>query len=288
MKKDTPFGQLLFLIAMMLLGLVLAGILTACLTLVGLDTSSNYYGIIVAQTLSQLLIFLLPAYLFATRTDGRPAEFFNASPKRTAWGLCLLACLLVVLVAPAIDWASLWNDGWHFPQSLQNLESKLRATGDISQNTMSLILQQTHWAPLAINIAVIALLPAICEEFFFRGVVQQYLHRWTRNPHVAILLASAIFSLFHGELFQFVPRFAMGILLGYLFYYSKSIWVNVCAHFFNNLIVVIGSYLYATKSTAINPNDHLNIPATLTLCCFLAASALFYIYFVNRTKHINK
>ena len=96
---------------------------------------------------------------------------------------------------------------------------------------------------VAINLLVIALIPAIGEELTFRGVLQQALVRGTKNVHVAIILSAAIFSFIHFQFYGFLPRMFLGILLGYLFYYSGSIWTSILMHFVNNGTVVVLAYL---------------------------------------------
>ena len=95
---------------------------------------------------------------------------------------------------------------------------------------------------LLFNLVVIALIPAIGEELTFRGVLQQGLTR-RMNPHVAILLSAAIFSFIHFQFSGFLPRMFLGMLLGYLFYTSGSLWTCMLMHFLNNGSAVVVYYL---------------------------------------------
>ena len=95
---------------------------------------------------------------------------------------------------------------------------------------------------LLFNLLIIALIPAIGEELTFRGVLQQGLTR-RMNPHIAILLSSAIFSFIHFQFYGFLPRMFLGMLLGYLFYTSGSLWTSMLMHFINNGCAVVVYYL---------------------------------------------
>jgi hypothetical protein len=90
---------------------------------------------------------------------------------------------------------------------------------------------------------VIAILPAIGEEFVFRGMVQPQLFKATRNIHIAIWTSAILFSAFHLQFFGFVPRMLLGALFGYLYYWSENLWMPMFAHFVNNGFSVIMLYL---------------------------------------------
>ena len=95
---------------------------------------------------------------------------------------------------------------------------------------------------LLLNLLIIALIPAVGEELTFRGVLQQGLMR-KMNPHVAIVISAAIFSFIHFQFFGFLPRLFLGLLLGYMFYITGSLWTSILMHFVNNGTVVVLYYL---------------------------------------------
>ena len=145
------------------------------------------------------------------------------------------------------------------------------------------MLSLTNPADLLLQIFVVALVPAVCEELFFRGALQQLLQEWFRNAHVAVIVASLIFSLVHGDIYGFVPRFFLGVLLGYLFLQSGSLLVNVCAHFFNNALIVVLFFLYNKGEISTSPDIPLQMSWFTTLVCTLSAVALFALYFAKKS-----
>ena len=98
-----------------------------------------------------------------------------------------------------------------------------------------------------LNLFMIAVIPAIGEEFLFRGVLQKQFRQWFGNIHIAVFVAAFLFSAMHMQFFGFIPRLVLGIILGYLYYFSKNLWIPIIAHFFNNAIAVIVYYLNYNK-----------------------------------------
>ncbi len=95
---------------------------------------------------------------------------------------------------------------------------------------------------------IIALLPAIFEEVCFRGGIQNILTRWFKGPWIAIIITSIIFSAVHISYYGFFVRFALGVFLGLVFYYSGSLWLNILFHFLYNGVQVTALY-FATMSS---------------------------------------
>ena len=107
---------------------------------------------------------------------------------------------------------------------------------------------------LFINLFMVGLLPAIGEEFLFRGVIQKLLRQMTGNAHSAIIITAILFSAIHMQFFGFVPRFLLGAFFGYLLYWSGSIWLPVTAHFVNNGMAVIFSWYQQRNQLPFNPD----------------------------------
>lgn len=109
---------------------------------------------------------------------------------------------------------------------------------------------------LIISIVVLALLPAVCEEVFFRGGLQNYLYKNTGKLWVSVIVVSIIFSAVHFSVYGFLSRVALGILLGLLFQYSGRLWLSILAHFLNNAAAVIA--MYVQRSNGKSMQDILN------------------------------
>lgn len=260
-RNMGPLGRLAFFLLFVGAGLLVAGIVTSVVLLGtgGVKEAPAAGQLIWIQGISQLLMFLLPALLFAWIFEGRATTFFQTGMKKWQALPVLLAILLIIIAIPMIDFLTTWNESLHLPESMSQWEASMRAKQVQSQELMSGFLSLPGVGYMLLNLLMLAAIPAICEEFVFRGVIQKTLVGWFRNPHVAIVVTAAVFSLTHFEMFYFVPRFVLGICLGYIYYYTRTIWASVLAHFTNNAIIVVMYYISASNGLGIDP-QHLQIP----------------------------
>jgi membrane protease YdiL (CAAX protease family) len=93
--------------------------------------------------------------------------------------------------------------------------------------------------------------------------------------HLAIFLTALLFSAFHFQFFSFLPRFFLGLLLGYLMFYGRSIWYPILAHFVNNAMGVVYYHFYARGSA----DDMLEEIGTSTMMPMAAAISLLLFAF---------
>ena len=82
-----------------------------------------------------------------------------------------------------------------------------------------------------VNILLLCVLAAIGEELFFRGVCQDIISYWTNKPYFSIVITAVLFSIMHFQFYGFIPRFVMGLFLGLIMYWSRSIWLVALIHF---------------------------------------------------------
>lgn len=75
------------------------------------------------------------------------------------------------------------------------------------------------------------------EEMMYRGIILNGMLK-KYSPNVALVLSSAIFGIMHFSLFQSINAFLIGLLIGYLFIKTKSLYLCVFIHFCNNFIVM--------------------------------------------------
>lgn len=235
---------------------------------------------LLGQGLSQLLIFFLPAVLFVLLYKGNTATFLHLDFHGRKWILAGVAMVVFLLLVPVSDWITWWNDQWN----LGPLQSAMRHMSDASKLAIAQMLSLTSVGDLLLQLFVVALIPAVCEEIFFRGALQQILRQWFGNIHVAILVTALLFTLAHGDVYGLVPRFLFGLLLGYMFHLSGSLLVNISAHFINNALIVVLYYLYHKGVLATSPEVPLQLPWLTTLLCTLAAVALFALYFLSKDR----
>ena len=141
------------------------------------------------------------------------------------------------------------------------------------------------------NIIMICILPAIGEEFLFRGIFQRLFIEWTKNVHIGILLGAFLFSFIHLQFFGFLPRLLLGIYFGYLFVWSRTIWLPVIAHFFNNAFAVVYYYISGSnigKSEIENLGTSEGDFIFLALSVFLSITLISIIYLITRSRAFDR
>lgn len=269
--------QLLVMLAIALGMLLIASILSAPLLLAGVSRPM----MLVDQSVTQLLTFLLPVVLMTIiYYRGSQGEYYRLDFSGRRWYYALAGIVVTLLLIPANDWLTTWNDSWN----LGKVGEVLRSVQDSTEGMVEEMMSTDTVAGLLGNLLVVALIPAICEEVFFRAGIQNLMQKWMKNPHVAIWLTALIFSLVHGEIFSFMPRFVLGALLGYLYVYGGSLLPNMMAHFVNNALVVVLYWLVARGVLDIDPEAPLNLDWGLTVLCTVAAVVLFIVTFFRCNK----
>src|SRR5690606_27442050 len=193
------------------------------------------------QTLTSIGTFIVPALLLR-RIEGRDSGLFNfALPTQSQ--LLLLAVGIMLFSGPLMELSLMINRQMELPEALRGLEEWMRAKEDQMAMLTEKLLYTTSFGGLLFNIFMIAVIPAIGEELLFRGCLQPIFWRWTKNPHVAIWITAILFSAIHMQFYGFLPRMLMGAAFGYMLYWGRSIWLPIIAHFINNAVAVIYTFV---------------------------------------------
>ena len=121
----------------------------------------------------------------------------------------------------------------------------------------------------------IALVPALSEEFLFRGCILSNLLPYGKNT--AIILSALLFALMHGNFAQFFYTFIAGIVLGAVYVKTDSIWAPTFIHLFNNFYSVAQQFIYEQngKDAAINK---ILFVLDMTIVCFGLALGGWLLY----------
>ena len=94
---------------------------------------------------------------------------------------------------------------------------------------------------LAATLILVALLPAIAEEYVFRGCVAR---AFARKGYVfAVFMSALLFAIMHGSPLQLVHQFLIGVVCAVLFFATRSLWPPIILHFLNNAIALVLGYV---------------------------------------------
>ena len=249
-RRAAPF-QAIYLFAVVLLGLiVMMSITGAMLYVSGVDMSvlegategfmENINLVKTLQLISSLCLFALPAMLFVASKDNNLSLRLGSGVRGSA---ILWTALIMLCTYPLVAFLVKINMSIEFPEALLWLEESFKAQEEGAAEMLKGFLKMDGIGTLLINLFVIAVIPAITEELLFRGVVQQLFWRWFGNPHFAIIITGLLFSAIHMQFYGLLPRWMLGVVLGYLFYWSGNLWYPIIGHFLNNGVQVLLVYL---------------------------------------------
>jgi membrane protease YdiL (CAAX protease family) len=133
-------------------------------------------------------------------------------------------------------------------------------------------------ADFLLTFLIVAVIAGIGEELLFRGVIQNKLFALFKNIHVAIWFSAILFSAIHLQFYGFIPRMMLGVIFGYLYYWSNNIWVPIIAHFTNNGFTVLGMYLFNMKMVNYNLEDTTKAPIGMAISSLIITSGLMFSF----------
>ena len=280
------FGQLGILIVLLLFGLVLASIVSIVIVKVALGVPlsdlaaaildpKNIQVTRLVQVVSTLVLFAVPAFIFAAIVNRKPIEYLRFTTRSNA-SQFYIVLLLIIAALFAQSTISQLNEMIPISKSLELTFKHME--DEYSKQVLSMAQMKTV-GDYFYALLILAFLPALFEEMFFRGALQQVFIGLFRNAFWGILITSIFFSAAHFSYYGFLTRVFLGLLLGYIFYYGKNIWLNITAHFVNNAVVVTGLYMLSRsgKLTEKSMEDE-NYPIYIGILAIVAVFALFVFF----------
>jgi sodium transport system permease protein len=254
-KEETPSsGEAFFLFGMIIF-----------LRWLSLSFGAHLPGIV--HTGVSLLAFVaMPTLMMALMLNTKPAE--GLSLRWPQWGEVGVAAGLAILLLPPL--AALAQTVFaHF----ENLTRLLQERQPIVEELLNL-----NRRDLFVTLLIFGALPAVCEELAFRGYILTGLLKRYR-PRTAILLSSFLFALFHMNVFQFLPSFFLGVVLGLLTVRSKSLFPAMVFHFLHNSLLIAGMYVVKREPEESIP-DVIGLfwGSVIGVCVVLGAGTLWWLY----------
>ena len=225
-----PQTELAALAAWILISL---GLFTPGLMLLGgtLLPTPSVDAQLITNTVISLCIFLLPTFFLPSGkaawsriSQPLPANYRKPKHSFTILGLSLLVLLLAQLLYMGIIVLA-QKLGYPVQDAVEARLLQLLSSGEGSPPLLFLTM---------------AVVPAITEEFFFRGLLQGTLQRVLRHKRwLPIILSAGIFALFHGAIVGFPSRMLLGLVLGYLTVDSRNLRLPILLHFLNNTLALL-------------------------------------------------
>ncbi len=190
------------------------------------------------QFVSTFCMFFLPAVAVAYIMNRKPYKWLGYKGSFNTAQLVLVFAIMFMCL-PLVGALGELNAIIPIPKSLENIFKRLE---NDYEKQVEAVARIRSFGEYLLSLFMIALLPALFEETLFRGGLQRILIEWFKKPIAAIIVTSIIFSVVHLSYYGFLPRVALGVVLGLIYYYSGSIWLSIVAHCLNNAVAVTAMY----------------------------------------------
>ncbi len=190
---------------------------------------------------NQLGLFIVPALVAAKLFGGNVFGYLKLN-KLPSTKTVLATIALMLLALPAINLLGYLNSILHLPNFMSSIETWMHTKETEAEVLTKLFLKTSSVMGLLLNVFIVALMAAVGEELFFRGIIQRLLVNKYAKPAIAVWITAIIFSAIHMQFFGFFPRMLIGAVLGFLFLWTNNLWIPIIAHFTNNASAVLMSY----------------------------------------------
>lgn len=198
--------------------------------------------IMYGNAIQQFLNFLLPVLLFCIWSSNRPFQYIGFyRPDNTNFKV-IISIALTILMLIGIPRISELMQQINLGEASDSLQ-------EVRKSMEGIYFEDTSDMGLIRNLFLLAVIPAVCEELFFRGIFQRLLFSVTNKAWISILLTGIFFSFLHDSIVNFVPIVIAAIVLGYIYFFTKNIWYSILTHFLFNAIQVVMNFFIRRDPT---------------------------------------
>ena len=122
-----------------------------------------------------------------------------------------------------------------------------------------------------------ALLPSICEELIFRGIITNGLKKY--GTITAVVLSSVLFALMHQNLQQLIYQLFLGGVMAYIVLKTGSIIYTMLLHFFNNFVILLSAHLFGETEATVDLSNAWNIikPILIAIAAVLIVVGILFV-----------
>jgi len=207
--------------------------------------SSNINLIRLILSFGQFMFIMVPAVILVMLKGDSAKEAFRLNTPNM--GVFLLSLLGILLVQPFLQSFVYFQNELIFSIPGGDVIKSMKDLFDSLEETTLSLVKASSIFEFIIVLFVIAVTPAISEEFLFRGLVFFNFEKVVSAAR-AIFLSGLIFALFHFHPFNLIPLIVLGVYLTFVTYHSGSIYTAIACHFLNNFISAAAVYIYGTES----------------------------------------
>ncbi len=251
------------------------------------DANTNAFRLFTAA--GQILFILAPALILTKLV------YIDVTPilrvKMPHWKEVAVFVLGLVIVIPLLQ-SFIYVQNFLIQQLaeastfFESIKSFFDEMDKLLANTYGDILSANSIFEMILIVLVVAVVPGVCEEVFFRGFVQKSFEL-SIKPFWAIFISSLAFSLYHFNPYGLIALLILAMYFGFSVYLSNSILIPMLLHFLNNLFSIIVYFIWGadelTNTEIITPADF-----EFNLISLIMLSILFFLFLFYVKKHYYK
>ena len=278
--KELRIIVLIIFSAFVFLNLVISGyyIISGGISSSGMENLLEDRVLMLSLNSLSIMIFISP-YFYVNKLNNYSIKIFpiNSTPVILVLSSTFF---FMILNSGVIE----WNKSINFPEFMNSFETwAFNKEKELEKITIFLVSFANNWEFL-FGILSIALIPGICEEYLFRGVLQKNFYLISKNIHIAVWLSAFFFSALHLQFYGFFPRMLLGVLFGYIYYWSGSILYPMIAHIFNNFFSL--TIFYLSQKGLLNENFEVSVNSSpkIPMVLIIISAVLFigFMYLLRR------
>lgn len=232
-EYDVKDSGLIFILSLFVPSLVVLFIMTIIQAVVpDIDKSVYSYIAVSVNQVGFFLIFFLYSKARKVNVKQSANIKFNLNIKQILVIICIgLVCM------------------YGFSSLVNYMDWGVRQLGYNPDNSSFDFLSFSNFGMLIVDIVLVALLPAICEELVFRGTIMNGLKKY--GTTLMIVLSGLIFSIMHLSIEQSIYQFVLGMVLASVSMITGSVVASMILHFFNNALVLALNFISPTTESVV-------------------------------------
>lgn len=244
------------------------------------STNTQKSAFLWMQGIVSVFGFMVPPLVFAYLSTPRVKSYLGIKAPKNPIHIILAITLMLGAMPILLEIAGL----------IKNVN--LGSANDAAQNKIEQItealLDIKSAGQLVQVLLVMAVIPGIGEELFFRGVLLRFGHQRAGRMVLPIIISSLIFAAVHGTPYNLVSIAIAGALLCLVYYWSGSLVTGMIAHMVYNGSQIYLSYIAKGDESlkALTKSNHMP-PAILITGIIVFAVSIFAFWKTRNTLPAN-
>lgn len=195
---------------------------------------------------AQFMFIFFPSIMLVMLQDNNVKETFRMYKPKLS--VLLLSIIGVFVIQPFLQVLLFYQNEiiFNLPVGGEFIK-QMKELFDVLESTTSKLVEANSLPDFLLVVLVIAVTPAICEEFLFRGLIFKNFEKVIPAAK-SIFFTGLLFALFHFHPFNLIPLIILGIFLTFITYHSGSIYTSVICHFLNNFVSAIAVYIFGSEA----------------------------------------